>query len=249
MRKKIVAGNWKMNKTRVEVDAFFDQLLNSNYDGEAELIICPPSIYLNGLPQKSASKNIGVGAQNCHYESFGAYTGEVSSDMLKELDVKYCILGHSERRTYFNESDEEIGKKVSSVLNSGVIPIFCCGEKLDERQSDIHFQVVEEQLSEALFSLDPDEMLKVIIAYEPIWAIGTGVTASPNQAQEMHAHIRKLISNQFGNDLADKISILYGGSCKPDNASELFSCKDIDGGLIGGASLETDSFLAIANSF
>jgi triosephosphate isomerase len=191
---------------------------------------------------------IGLGAQNCSNKESGAYTGEVSVDMLKSVGVNYVIIGHSERREYFKETNQQLAEKVNLALKSGMTPIFCCGETLEQREKGIHIDFVNSQLTESLFHLSESEFLKVVIAYEPIWAIGTGVTASTAQAQEMHEKIRTHLRSKYGK-AADSVSILYGGSCKPDNAKELFACKDVDGGLIGGASLKARDFIDIIKSF
>jgi len=193
--------------------------------------------------------NFSVGAQNCSNHEVGAYTGEISAAMLKSLDVQYCIIGHSERRKYFKETHEELAEKVNLLLDNSINPIFCCGEVLEERESEKHFDIVKGQISDSLFKLNKEELLNVVIAYEPVWAIGTGKTATSDQAQEMHAFIRGLLSEKYGEDIANEISILYGGSCNAKNAKELFSQKDVDGGLIGGAALKAEDFLAIIQSF
>jgi triosephosphate isomerase (TIM) len=252
MRKKIVAGNWKMNKTFQEADDLLFEIadeLNEKGRGDVEVIVCPPSPYLEMACDVAADNDFMVGAQNLSQWESGAYTGEISAAMLHSMGITHCILGHSERRTYFGETDTIIAKKVDSALNNGIIPIYCCGEILAERQQERHFDVVRAQVSEALFNLGNEAMQQVIIAYEPVWAIGTGVTASPEQAQEMHAFIRGLIAGKFGKEIADDLVILYGGSCNAKNAAELFSNPDVDGGLIGGASLKASDFVTIVNSF
>ena len=246
-RQKIVAGNWKMNMEfesgRLLIQAVRDKLGPLT----CKVVICPPAILLktsNNLIKDV--HNMHIGAQNAHQEASGAYTGELSAGMLKSVGVEYVILGHSERREYFGEDDALLAKKTTAVLEKGLTAIFCCGEKLDAREAGDHFKVVENQLKDGLFANTSIEQLKqIVIAYEPVWAIGTGKTASPEQAQEMHAYIRKLVEDKYGNDAAESIIILYGGSCKPDNAKELFGQKDVDGGLIGGASLKADDFVAI----
>jgi triosephosphate isomerase (TIM) len=195
------------------------------------------------------SKNIFLGAQNCNDHSSGAYTGETSAPMLKSVGVQYVILGHSERREYYNETNDWLAKKLDKVLENGMTPIFCCGEPLEIREKETHIEYVQKQLTESLFHLSKEDFLKIVIAYEPIWAIGTGRNATSAQAQEMHAEIRKHLSQKFGKDAADQVSILYGGSCKPSNARELFEGADVDGGLIGGASLNADDYLGIVNAF
>jgi triosephosphate isomerase (TIM) len=252
MRKKIVAGNWKMNKTFQEADDLLFEIadeLNDKGRGEVEVIVCPPAPYLEMACDIAADNDFMVGAQNLSEWENGAYTGEISAAMLHSMGTTHCILGHSERRAYFGENDAIISRKIDLAQKHGIIPIYCCGELLSERQQEKHFSVVSTQVSEALFHLGKEAIKQVIIAYEPVWAIGTGVTASPEQAQEMHAFIRGLISEKFGKDIADDLVILYGGSCNAKNAAELFANADVDGGLIGGASLKATDFVAIINSF
>ncbi|MFL2585363.1 MAG: triose-phosphate isomerase [Parvicellaceae bacterium] len=247
MRKKIVAGNWKMNLDSREANLLFEELNNyPSFEG-VDLIIAPPSIYLDSFSKHKL--NIHLAAQNVSAHLNGAYTGQISSSMLSAMNLNYCIVGHSERRIYNNESNEQIFQKAKSLLDHNIQPILCCGELLEDREAGDAFKVVEQQLSLELTKFTKQQMSKVIVAYEPVWAIGTGVTASSDDAQQMHQFIRTLISTHFDNQLANEISILYGGSCKPDNAKELFSQNDIDGGLIGGASLKFDSFISIAKSF
>ena len=252
MRRNIVAGNWKMNKTFEEADellfAIAEPLQKMDLD-EIEVILCPPVIYAEMFTDIALENNFSVGAQNCSNYASGAYTGEISAEMLKAMDIEYCIVGHSERRKYFNENSKMLSEKVNQLLKNEISPIFCCGEVLEDRESNIHFDVVGKQLFEGLFHLTAEELDNVIIAYEPVWAIGTGKTASPEQAQEMHAFIRNLIAKKYDQEIADDTSILYGGSCNAQNAKELFALKDVDGGLIGGASLKADDFLKIIQSF
>lgn len=249
MRKLIVAGNWKMNMTLQEgielakaVNDFFDK-----NPTDVEVIIAPPFIHLPDVARSLTG--VQLSAQNCASEPKGAYTGEVSAGMIRSCGARYVILGHSERRTYFKEDDNLLHKKIILALGQELKPIFCCGEVLAEREAGNHFNLVREQVETALFALGAEELSQIVIAYEPIWAIGTGVTATPAQAQEMHAYIRDLIRSKFGDPVADDLTILYGGSCKPSNARELFSNTDVDGGLIGGASLDADDFIAIVLSF
>lgn len=253
MRKKIVAGNWKMNLDYTTGVGLFSEIANMVKDevmGEQQIIVCPPYIHLSAISQLAKShKNVSVGAQNCHQADSGAFTGEVSASMLRSIGVEYVIIGHSERRQYFAESDSLLAEKVNSVLKNQLNPIFCIGETLDERNQNSHFDVIKRQLVEGLFHLEESEFQKVILAYEPVWAIGTGLTATPEQAQEIHEFIRKEVANKYGNDIAESISILYGGSCNPKNAAELFAKPDIDGGLIGGASLKSRDFVDIIKSF
>lgn len=253
MRKKIVAGNWKMNKDYTDGMGLFSEIINMANDevhGSQKLIVCASYIHLNSLVAlgKGNSK-VSVGAQNCHHEESGAYTGEVSAGMLNSIDVQYVIIGHSERRQYFGENNQMLAKKTDAALNNNILPIFCIGETLEERESGKHFSIIRKQLAEGTFHLSALDFAKVVIAYEPVWAIGTGVTASSEQAQEIHEFIRKEIAAQYGEDVANDTTILYGGSCNPKNASELFAQPDIDGGLIGGASLKSRDFLDIAKVF
>ena len=252
MRKKVVAGNWKMNTTLAEAKALAEgvaQKFDEKGIEDVSLIVCPPFVNMQTVSEAIASSAVQLGAQNCYTQDKGAYTGETSVAMLKELKANYVILGHSERREYFQESNAFLKEKTDKVLSEGLTPIFCCGETLAQREAGEHFDFVNSQLTESLFHLSAEDIKKVIIAYEPIWAIGTGVTASSEQAQEIHAVIRKHIAEKYGKEVADEISILYGGSCKPSNAKELFACPDVDGGLIGGASLKAEDFVAIAASF
>jgi triosephosphate isomerase len=253
MRKKIVAGNWKMNKTLQEglsLASEVAELVKDEINTEVQLVLCTPYIHLEEVDKILQDyKHLSLGAQNCSSKPSGAYTGEISADQLKSLNVEYVILGHSERREYFHESNEMLKEKTDMVLSRGMTPIFCCGETLAQREANIHFDFVCNQLTESLFHLDAEAIKKVVIAYEPIWAIGTGVTASSAQAQEMHALIRQHLAKKYGQEVANKISILYGGSAKPSNAKELFACADVDGGLIGGASLVARDFVDIAKSF
>jgi triosephosphate isomerase len=246
MRKKIVAGNWKMNLNKRDAVELFKSLESSVYPPNIEVIIAPPSIYLDSF---SNASNLKIASQDVSQNSNGAYTGEFSSEMLFSINLRFAIVGHSERRVLHNESDEMIFNKVKSLLNNRLTPIFCCGESLDDRNNGIQFDVVNSQLSNILNNLSSSDFEKIIIAYEPVWAIGTGLTAEPSDAQAMHSYIRNTIANKFTTKTSEQISILYGGSCKPANSKELFSMKDIDGGLIGGASLDSNSFLAIVNSF
>jgi triosephosphate isomerase (TIM) len=249
MRPKIIAGNWKMYTTPTEGLQLANELINELQDvniGNNKVIIIPPFLHIQSIATRLAgSATISVGAQNCHFEKEGAYTGEISPGMIKDAGAEYVIIGHSERRQYFHEENAMLAKKVYAVLNEGLTPIYCCGETLEERESGKHFEVISIQINEGLFDLAPDLISKVILAYEPVWAIGTGRTASPEQAQTMHKHIRNLFSGQYGDTIADHICILYGGSVKPNNAAELFSQQDIDGGLVGGASLKAVDFVGI----
>lgn len=248
-RQLIVAGNWKMNKAYAEGSDLAHQIVESLQPGEVEVVLCPPFIHLYSVGQiiKDVS-NLKLGAQNCHQEENGAYTGEVSVGMISSTGADYVIIGHSERREYFGETDELLARKVDRVLEAGLRPIFCCGEKLEIREREEHEALVAAQVETALFHLSPDQFAQVVIAYEPVWAIGTGRTATPEQAQDMHAYIRGLIRNKYGAEVAEAATILYGGSAKPDNARELFLQPDVDGGLIGGASLKAGDFVAIVDA-
>jgi triosephosphate isomerase (TIM) len=250
MRRKIVAGNWKMNTTIDEGMELVKGILDlmSSVPSDVQLIIAPPFTHLDGVGKQIKGSKIALSAQNCADHEKGAYTGEVSVGMLKSVNCSYVILGHSERREYYTETSEKLVTKINLALAQNIMPIFCVGEKLEEREANRHFEVVKKQIEEVLFTLTPEQMAHIVVAYEPVWAIGTGKTASSEQAQEIHAFIRKTLSDKFGK-IADEISILYGGSCKPSNAKELFSQKDIDGGLIGGAALKAEDFIAIAKSY
>ena len=249
MRQKIVAGNWKMNKTLEEAKILTTEIMGMVADevkGNVTVVLCVPFPYL--LPIKNLLGNnprIFVGAQNSSEHESGAYTGEVSTPMLKSMDIPYVILGHSERRQYFGEAGKLLAKKVDVAQKHGLIPIFCCGEPLEVREKGDHENLVKQQVEESLFHLDATALQKIVIAYEPVWAIGTGKTATAQQAQDMHAIIRKHIASKYGQGTADNISILYGGSVNAANAKELFSCADVDGGLVGGASLKSRDFTDI----
>ncbi|GAB3933212.1 triose-phosphate isomerase [Larkinella terrae] len=252
MRKKIVAGNWKMNKTLDEAVALVSEVVNMIKDevtGDVQVVLCTPSLYLTTLkPYLEGQTRVALGAQNCHEKASGAYTGEISAPMLKSIGINYVILGHSERRQYFGETNAQLAEKVNSALANGLTPIFCCGESLEQRQSGIHFDFVRTQLTESLFHLSPEQFANIVIAYEPIWAIGTGLTASSEQAQEMHAALRAHLAEKYGQEVADNTSILYGGSANEKNAAELFAQPDVDGGLIGGASLKSREFTIVVKS-
>lgn len=248
MRTKIVAGNWKMNKNLEETEALLGELAAKLPDTNAEVIVAPTFVNLASAVNQLSHSVIQVAAQNMHFEENGAFTGEISADMLLNIDVDTVIIGHSERRSIFGENDELLAKKVKTALAKEMKVIFCFGEELEDRKSGNHFNVVESQLKNALFDLEASSWKQIILAYEPVWAIGTGETASPEQAQEMHAFIRKTIAEVFNNSVADNVTILYGGSVKPNNAEEIFSKTDVDGGLIGGASLKCDDFMAIVKA-
>ena len=226
---------------------FFQQLRQLPWPKDVEAIVAPPSLYLQKLFEVKGHAELC--GQNCHSEQQGAFTGEVSATMLTDVGAKYCIVGHSERRKYFEESSSFLKAKVNALLENGLSPLYCCGETESERQLGAHFETVKNQLTAELFALDGSSFEKVIIAYEPVWAIGTGLNATAEQAQEMHSFIRSAVETNYGREIADKTCVLYGGSCKPSNAKELFQCEDVDGGLIGGASMDPSSFLQIAQSF
>ena len=245
MRKEIVAGNWKMNKNLQQGKELCNSILNQLETSNKEVILAVPFTHLTVIAQLIKGSGLKLAAQNCHHELSGAYTGEISASMFASLGVDYVILGHSERREYNKEDNDLIRKKVVTALSQNLKVIYCCGETLDERSSGVHFDLVAKQIIEVIFNLNIQEIKNIIIAYEPVWAIGTGETATSFQAQEMHVHIRSVIASKYGGEVADGISILYGGSCKPSNAQELFSQSDIDGGLIGGSSLNAEDFISI----
>ncbi|MBN2349830.1 MAG: triose-phosphate isomerase [Bacteroidales bacterium] len=249
MRKKIVAGNWKMNKNLQDGIELAKQVNQQVLGNNVTVILCTPFIHLSEVSKVISKDSLFLGAENCASEASGAYTGEVSAEMIKSTGATHVIIGHSERRAYYNEDNKTLNKKVKLALENELTPIFCCGEVLAERESGKHISVVKQQIEEGIFDLSPEQFSKVVIAYEPVWAIGTGVVASPEQAQEMHKVIRHLITEKYGKDAAGNTSILYGGSCKPSNAKELFDKPDVDGGLIGGASLNADDFMGIVNAF
>jgi triosephosphate isomerase (TIM) len=251
MRQKIVAGNWKMNKTFEEASVLTSEIMAMVADevkGDVNVVFCVPFPYLLSVKNQLGKSRIAVGAQNCSEHESGAYTGEVSASMLKSIGIPYVILGHSERRQYFGEEGKLLAKKVDIALKHGLTPIFCCGEPLEVRERNEHEKLVKQQVEESLFHLDATALQKIVIAYEPVWAIGTGKTASAQQAQDMHAVIRKHLSSKYGQQVADTISILYGGSVNAANAKELFACPDVDGGLVGGASLKSREFTEIIKS-
>ena len=251
MRKQIAAANWKMNLSLAQAETLLNELVGSlpNLGANHQAVFAVPAIYIPLALTKLANKtNVFVAAQNCHQKESGAYTGEVSASMLQTIGVKHIIVGHSERREYFAESDALLAEKVNAILAIGSTPIFCCGEPLSIREAETQNAFVEAQLKNSLFHLSADAIVKVIIAYEPIWAIGTGKTASSAQAQDIHAHIRSCFASKYGEAVANEISILYGGSVKGSNAKEIFSEPDVDGGLVGGASLVATEFTAIINA-
>ncbi len=257
MRKKIVAGNWKMNMHDIDVIQYLKELdeLSSTIPTDVEVVVFPPAIYLD-MVTNLTDYELKSGAQDCSANENGAYTGEISASMLASMDneeetkrLTYCLVGHSERRQYHNEMNELLASKVNQLLASKLMPVYCCGESKEERESNNQEKVVKSQITKGLFHLPKEKFSNVVIAYEPVWAIGTGLTATSEQAQEMHAYIRSLIEEQYDVETANSTSILYGGSCKPSNAKELFAQPDIDGGLIGGASLKPDSFIEITKAF
>ena len=250
MRKNIVAGNWKMNTTLPEGVALAKEVNEAlkGADAKCDVIICVPFTHLASV-NAVIDSNLGLGAENCADHTSGAYTGEVSAPMVASTGAKYVILGHSERRQYYGETSAILREKLALALANGLKPIFCVGEVLEQREDGSYNDVVKAQIEEALFQLTPEEFSNVILAYEPVWAIGTGKTATADQAQEMHAHIRNVIAGKYGKEIADNTSILYGGSCKPSNAREIFAKPDVDGGLIGGAALKCADFMGIVEAF
>lgn len=265
MREKIVAGNWKMNTNLQEGISLANEVVELlkvkspnvmlcppklSSDPTAKVIICPPFVHLYAsILQVEGFEQLAIGAQNCSSESKGAFTGEVSAEMIKSVGAKYVIIGHSERRSYFHEDNMMLAKKVNLVLANNLKPIYCCGETLQERELGRLFDIIKNQLHDGLFHLSAENFTKSIIAYEPVWAIGTGVTATTQQAQDMHFYIRGLVEKHYGIDIAQSTTLLYGGSCNAKNAKELFACPDVDGGLIGGASLKAADFIEIVNAF
>lgn len=253
MRKKIVAGNWKMNMDYEEGLSLFSEVINMVHDeitGKQHVVVCSPFIHLHSLSQLAKGyAKISIGAQNAHQAESGAYTGETSAKMIYSTGAEYVILGHSERRQYYGETNALLAQKTDTALKNSLKPIFCIGETLQEREANKHFDIIKTQLTEGVFHLSAEQFSKVILAYEPVWAIGTGVTASSAQAQEVHSFIRNEIAAQYGQQVADNTTILYGGSCNPKNAGELFGQADIDGGLIGGASLKSRDFVDVVKAF
>jgi len=251
MRKKIVAGNWKMNTNLQSGIALANEVAEKvkSKNNDALVVLCTPFIHLTEVSKIVDNKSLFLGAQNCAAEAKGAFTGEISAEMAKSTGAAYCILGHSERRTYYGETNAILSKKVKLALENGLLPIFCVGEVLAERESNTQFDVVKKQLTEGVFDLSAEQFGKIVIAYEPVWAIGTGKTATSAQAQEMHKFIRETIAAKYGKSVADDTTIQYGGSCNAANAKELFANPDVDGGLIGGAALKAEDFAAIFNAF
>lgn len=252
MRKNIVAGNWKMNTTLQEGVKLAEDVDNAlkGVEPKCDVIVCVPFTHLASVNGVITNPNkLGLGAENCADHAKGAYTGEVSAAMVASTGAKYVILGHSERRQYYGETSETLREKVALALENGLKPIFCVGEVLEEREAGKHFDVVKSQLVDGLFNLSAEDFAKIIVAYEPVWAIGTGKTATADQAEEIHAYIREVIAEKYGKEVADNTSILYGGSCKPSNAKEIFAKADVDGGLIGGAALKCEDFMGIVTAF
>ncbi len=246
MRKLFIAGNWKMNKNISEAIELANGLKRNLYDvNDIDIAICPTLVPLTEVSEIVAETNIGLGAQNVYWEESGAFTGEISSTMLKDAGCKYVVIGHSERRQYFSETNETVNKKIKAVQAAGLVPIVCVGEVLQEREDGRTFDVIKTQIDKSLAGIKVDDASRFVVAYEPVWAIGTGKTATPDQAQEVHKFIRGLLSKLLGNEVADNVRIQYGGSVKPENAKELMSQEDIDGALVGGASLKVDSFTDI----
>ena len=248
-RKAIIAGNWKMNKTPSEAKTLLEAVVPAVKDADCEVIACVPFVDLSVALETTKGSNVKIGAENCHWAESGAFTGEISALMLKEMGVEYVVLGHSERRQYFGETDETVNKRTKAALAAGLKPIVCVGELLWERECDITEEVIARQIKLDLFNVTADELKNIVIAYEPVWAIGTGKTATADQAEEIHAHIRSLVAAKYGQEVAENTSILYGGSCKPSNAKELFANPDVDGGLIGGAALKAADFKGIIDAF
>lgn len=249
MRKKIVAGNWKMNNDLSETETFLEELKKQVFPENVVVMIAPPFTSLNHAFKSLREHPVEVAAQNMHQSDKGAFTGEISAKMLISVGVKTVILGHSERRSIFNEDNAVLAEKVNTALENDMTAIFCIGEQLADRNEGRYFEVIKKQLSEGLFHISEESWKNIVVAYEPVWAIGTGETASPEQVQEVHKFIRQTIAESYNNAIADNVSILYGGSVKPDNAQEIFGQNDVDGGLIGGAALKVDSFMKIVNSF
>jgi triosephosphate isomerase len=252
MRSNIVAGNWKMNNDLAASNALVHEIMNQVAELTLEntrVIVAPTFVNLSSVVEAAKESAVEVAAQNMHQAASGAFTGEISGEMLKGIGIESVILGHSERRAYFGEDDALLAEKVNGALKNNLEVIFCFGEELEDRKSDNHFNVVESQLKNGVFHLEAAAWKNIVLAYEPVWAIGTGETASPEQAQEMHAFIRNLIVDTYGAEVANEVSILYGGSVKPANAKEIFSNPDVDGGLIGGAALNADDFVSLVKSF
>ncbi len=247
MKPKVVIGNWKMNKSFDDAEDLISGISDAleGWNLQTQIVLCPPYLYLELATDHADESVFACGAQNCSEFENGAYTGEISASMLADIGVDFCIVGHSERRKYFGESNAVIANKIERLLQKMLTPVVCCGEVIEEREAGRHFEVVERQITESLFHLSKEQLENVIIAYEPVWAIGTGLTATPAQAEEMHAFIRSLVERKYGTETAYNLYILYGGSCNAKNALELFTQSNVDGGLIGGASLVSEDFVAI----
>lgn len=248
MRRPLIAGNWKMNLNRVESVALAKSISSTEMDSEVDVMIAPPTIYLDSVGSAISGSRVAMGGQDVYFESNGAFTGETSTSMLADVGCTFVILGHSERRHVIGETDELINKKVHATLSAGLTPVVCVGELLEQREAGQTREIIKSQFKGSLAGLSDDQIQKTIIAYEPVWAIGTGKTASPEQAQEVHADLRKLLADEYNRETSESVRILYGGSVKPENASDLMSQSDIDGALVGGASLKADSFVAIINA-
>lgn len=248
MRRRILAGNWKMNCDREEAMSLATEIagmVQDEYMGDSNIVLFPPFVHIHSIARLLEQSRISIGGQDCATVDSGAFTGEVSARMLTSVGAEYVIIGHSERRSYFYETSPDLTAKIMQALKAGLQVIYCVGETLEQREQSEHFNVVSSQLRDCLFHLNKDQWERMVVAYEPVWAIGTGLTASPSQAQEMHAFIRQTIADHMGHELASEVSILYGGSCNENNAAELFALKDVDGGLIGGAALKSRSFVNI----
>lgn len=248
LRKAVIAGNWKMNKTPAQAAMLIDEMIPLVKDADCDVVICVPYVDLSVALEKTADTNIKVGAENCHWEKSGAFTGEISAEMLTSMGVNYVVIGHSERRQYFGETDITVQKRVRAALDAGMTVILCVGELLEEREQDITFEIVSMQTKIALSGVSEDELSRIIIAYEPVWAIGTGRTATAKQANEVNNAIRNIVANLYSKDAADKLVVQYGGSMNAKNADELLAQEDVDGGLIGGASLVAEDFAAIVKA-
>jgi triosephosphate isomerase len=248
VRRPLIAGNWKMNLNRADAVSLARDLASAETSSEVDILVCPPYVYLDAVSSSIAGSKISLGAQDVYFEASGAFTGEISTSMLADVGCTYVILGHSERRHVMGETDELINKKVIAALRAGLTPVLCVGEQLDDRESGKTHDVVKTQFEGSLAGLSESQVQKTVIAYEPVWAIGTGKTASPEQAQEVHADLRKMLADRYNSQTSDLVRILYGGSVKPDNAADLMTQTDIDGALVGGASLQADGFAAIINA-
>jgi triosephosphate isomerase len=248
MRRPLIAGNWKMNLNRTDAVALAQGIVTAAADAHCDVLVCPPTIYLDAVGSAVADSKVDLGAQDVYFEQNGAFTGETSTEMLKDIGCNHVILGHSERRNVIGETDSLINRKVRAAIDAGLTPVVCVGELLEQRESGQTLEVVKSQFEGSLKGISAEEMVNIVIAYEPVWAIGTGKTATPEQAQEVHADLRKILSERYNPEVADQVRILYGGSVKPANATDLMARPDIDGALVGGAALDADSFRAIIES-